>query len=286
MFTASVLTLLLAAGQDTHTLQWKLKEGDVFYNKSSVTMEQTIEVMGQKVDQTITTNTVLKFKVTSAKEGAAVVEMTYLEHKVDAKNLPGANIGDKLKNVSFTATLDKTLKVEKLEGYDKFLDALTGGDDDQKKVLRIIMPETTIRQMFSQTFVVGPGKPVAVGGTWARTTRIALGPLGNIETKEDLKLDAVKGDVATISVKADLVFKPAEGDGGLPFKITRADLKADKFTATHLFDKKAGRLTETKLDLELSGSMSLSIAGQTVDAKFAQKMKTVGVVTEKNPIVD
>jgi hypothetical protein len=180
MFTASVLTLLLAAGDDTHSLQWKLKEGDVFYNKTTITMDQNIEVMGQKIDQAITTKTVLKFKVKSAKDGAAVVEMTYLENKVDAQGLPGANIGDKLKDVTFVATLDKGLRVEKLEGYDKFLDALAEGDDEQKKLVRAMMPETTIRQMFGQTFVVGPGKPVAVGGTWDRTTKLALGPLGNI----------------------------------------------------------------------------------------------------------
>ena len=44
--TATGAAQLLAAGQgDTHTLKWKLKEGDVFYNKMTVTMDQTIEVM-------------------------------------------------------------------------------------------------------------------------------------------------------------------------------------------------------------------------------------------------
>jgi hypothetical protein len=149
-----------------------------------------------------------------------------------------------------------------------------------------MMPETTIRQMFSQTFVVGPGNPVAVGGTWDRATKLALGPLGHIETKENMRLDSVKGDLATVSVKADLTFKPGDGDGGLPFKITKADLKADKFTATHVFDMKAGRLAETKGDVEMSGTMTISVAGQTVDAKLVQKMNTVGVITEKNPVVD
>ena len=70
MFAATTLALLLAAAPgDTHTLQWKLKEGDVFYNKTAVTMDQTIEVMGQTIDQKIEMKTVLKFKVKSAKAG-------------------------------------------------------------------------------------------------------------------------------------------------------------------------------------------------------------------------
>jgi hypothetical protein len=288
MFTAQTLTLLLVAAQgDTHSLQWKLKEGDVFYNKTSVAMDQTIEVAGMSIDQTITMKTVLKFKVKSVKAGATVVEMTYLENKIDAQGLPGANIGNKLKDVSFTATLNDKMEVTKLEGYDKFLDALSDGDEEQKKLMKTMMPETTIRQSLGQTFAIAPPKPVAVGDKWDRTDKMALGPLGNVETKMAFKLDGVKGDVATISMKGDLTFKPGDGGGaGLPFKVTKADLKAEKFTGTHQFDTKLGRLTSAKVEMEMAGTMTIEAAGMKVDAKLKQKMTTTGVVTEKNPIVD
>ncbi len=285
MYAAPLLALLLAA-PDTHSLQWKLNEGDVFYNKSNVQMDQTIEFMGQMIDQKITMKTVLKFKVKSVQKDKTVVEMTYLENKIDAQGLPGANVGDNLKNITFTATLNDRLEVTKLEGYDKFLDAVSGDDEAQKQLMKMMMPETAVRQMFSQTFVIGPGKPVEVGGTWDRKTAVSMGALGNVEMKEKFKLDGVKNDVATISQKGDLSFKPGDGDGGLPFKITKADLKADKFTGTHSFDLKTGRVTESKVDIDMSGVMTIAVAGQTIDAKLSQKMKTVGVITDKNPIVD
>ncbi len=286
MFTASILPLLLAAAPDTYTLQWKLKEGDVFYNKASIEVEQKIQAMGEEIDQTITMKMVVKFKVKSAKQGATVVEMTYLDMKVDAAGLPGANIGDKLKDVTFTATLDDKMKVTKLEGYDKFLDTLADGDDAKKKLMKTMMPESTVRQMFSQTFVIGPGKPVAVGDKWDQNDKMALGPLGNAEIKAAMKLESVKGDVATISVKGDLTFKAGDGDTGLPIKFTKVDLKADKFNATHTFDLKVGRVTETKVDMEMSGSMTLEAAGMKIDATIKQKTKVVGTITEKNPVVD
>jgi hypothetical protein len=258
----------------------------VFYNKMAVTMDQTIEVMGQMIDQKIEMKTVLKFKVKSAKSGATVVEMTYLENKIDAKGLPGANIGDKLKDVTFTATLDDKLKVTKLEGYDKFLDALADGDEAQKKLMKAMLPEDTIRQSFGQTFAMVPEKPVAVGDKWERTDKMPFGPLGKVETKSAFKLDSVKGDVATISMKGDLTFKAGEGDAGLPFKISKADLKAEKFTGTHTFDMKAGRLASSKVEMDMAGTMTIEVGGNTVDAKLKQKMTTTGVVTEKNPIVD
>lgn len=288
MFAATTLALLLAAAPgDTHTIQWKLKEGDVFYNKTGVVMDQTIEVMGQTMDQKIEMKMVLKFKVKSAKEnGGAVVEMTYVDYKFDAPNLPGTNVLDNLKNVTFTATFDKSMKLTKLEGYDKFLDAIAGGDDSQKKMMKAMMPEDTIRQAFGQTFALTPDKPVAIGDKWERSDKLPFGPLGKVETKSTFKLDAVKGDVATISMKGDLSFKGGDGGDDLPFKITKADLKAENFTGTNTFDMKLGRLTGMKMEMEMAGTMTIGVAGMTIDAKLKQKMTTTGVVTEKNPVVD
>lgn len=284
MFTAPLVALCLAAPGDTYTLEWKLREGDVFYNKTSVTMDQTMEVMGMQMDQSITMTSVVRFKVKSVEP--TVVEMTYVDSKVDAGGLLGLNFGDKVKNVTFTATLDKNFKVTKFQGYDKFLEAVTDGDEEQKKLMKIMMPESTMRQMVSQTFVLGPGKPVAIGDTWKIDDQMPLGPLGNVRLKQSLKLDSVKGDRANVSVKADLTFQPGDGDTGLPFKITKLDLKADKFDGKMVFDLKTGRVAEARMQMEMSGNMTIGIAGQTIDAKLVQKMKTVSTISDKNPVVD
>ena len=288
MFAATALALLLAAAGrgETHALAWKFHEGDVFYNQTAVDTDQRFEVAGMATDQKTAVRTVLRFKVKSAKPGAAVVEMTFLENKVDAPGLPGFNVGDKLKDVTFTATLDEKLNVTRLEGYDKFLDAASDGDEGRKKLMKAMMPETAIRQSFGQTFMIAADKPVAVGEKWSRTDRMALGPLGSVETKSAFKLDAVKGDVATISMAGELKFSAGDGDAGLPFRIIKADLKAENFTGTHRFDVKAGRLTESKVEMTMGGTMTIEVAGKTIDAKMKQKMTTTGVVTGKNPIGD
>lgn len=287
MFASLTLALLATAPADTYPLEWKLNEGDVFYNKTAISMDQTVEVAGMSIDQTIEMKTILKFKVKSVKDGATVVEMTYLENKVDSKGLPGANISGKLKDVMFTATLNKKLEVTKLEGYDKFLDALSDGDADQRKLLKSMMPEATIRQSFGQTFALAPGKPVAVGEKWDRSDKMALGPLGNVEIRSKYQLEGVSGNLATISVKGELSYQAGEGDGaGLPFKITAAELKAEKFIGTMKFDLKNGRATDSKVDMVMAGTMTIEAAGNKVDAKLKQKMTTVVAVTDKNPIID
>jgi hypothetical protein len=287
MLFAAPLLLLIAAPDTTYSLQWKLKEGDTFFNKTTITLDQAIEVMGQKVNQKMEMTMVIRFKVKEAREGKTVVEMTYLDTKIDSAGLPGANIGEKFKNVSFTATLNDKLQVTKVEGYDKFLDALTDGDEAQKKIMKAMMPEASIRQMFGQTFVVAPDRPIALGETWKRTDKLSMGALGNVETKATFTLDAVKEEIAKIGVQADLSYKANDNeDSPLPFKITNADLKADRFTGTNSFNIKVGRIVESRMEIDMSGTMTIEVMGQQIDAKLKQKMKMVGVVTDKNPIVD
>ena len=92
------------------------------------------------------------------------------------QGLPGANIGDKLKDVTFTATLDDKMKVTKLDGYDKFLDAIADGDADQKKLMKAMMPETTIRQSFGQTFMIARTRLSRSATSGTVPTRCRSGP--------------------------------------------------------------------------------------------------------------
>jgi hypothetical protein len=285
MFATPVLALLLAAPPaDTYTLQWKLKEGDVFYTKSTAVMEQTIEVMGQTVENKVETKGVLRFKVKSTTRRATVVEMTFLETKIDAPG--GADLGEKMKGVTFTVTLDDKLKITKFEGYEKFLDALTDGDASKKKLMKTMMPESMLRRSFDQTFLFAPDKPVAVGDKWDRSENLSLGALGTMDVKFGCKLDGVKGDVATVVMKGDLTWKGSAADTDLPFKISKADVKTDKFDTTFRFDMKAGRPLDSKIEMNMSGTMTIEVGGMTVDAKLKQKMTMTGTVTDQNPIKD
>jgi len=294
MMTASTLALALAlvptqAQADGVTIKWVLKEGDLFYAKSTQVMDMTIGVMGQNIDQKQESNTVVRFKVKSVKPGATVVEMTTVEFKLDAgAGVPGiGGIAEKMKGMTFTATLDDKMQVTKLEGYDKFLDTISDGDDNMKKLLKSILPQDTFKQMFSQTFAIAPEKPVSVGDTWKQSDKMPLGPLGEFTMKQSFKLESVTDGLAKIGLKAEMEFKPGGGgDGGLPFKITKGDIKSDKFTGTHTFDVKAGRLKESTTDAVMSGSLTAAAGGQEIEITLKMKIKQKTEVTEKNPVRD
>ena len=51
-----------------------------------------------------------------------------------------------MKGVTLTATLDGKMEVVKLEGYDKAIDALAGGNEQTKTVIKGLLPEAVAKQ--------------------------------------------------------------------------------------------------------------------------------------------
>ena len=90
-----------------------------------------------------------------------------------------------------------------------------------------------------------------------------------------------------IKITGDVTFKPGkEGLKGLPIKITKADLKSEKFTGTHTFDTKLGRLKESKQEMTVKGTFTISAGGQEIEAGIIQKSTTTLTVTDRNPVTD
>lgn len=291
MRTASVLAALVlfaapAAAADPVSLKWSLKEGDSFYATTTQEIDQAIKVMGQTVNQKMTTTTVAKFEITSVKNGGLEVKMTYTQVKMEGALGNGGEVADRFKGAALTATFDKGYELKKLEGYTKFIDKLSDGDDMQKKMFLAVMPESAVKLMFSQVFVAAPKDTVAAGDKWSRTDKVPLSGLGDLTNKTQFTLDGVKDNVATIKTSADVTFTTGEGSDALPFKVTKADLKSDDVKGTILFDTKAGRLKSSSTTMKLKGTLTIEVMGQQVDAEIDQKATTKVEIAAKNPVKD
>jgi hypothetical protein len=291
MFTASTLALALAlapAQGDAVTLKWNLKPGDTFYSKNTTVIDMTIGVAGQMIDQKQDITAVMRYKVKSAEGSGLVLELTYVDMKMKMTG-PAATdtsaVTNALKGATVTATLDKSMKVTKVDGHKKLVDDLAQGDPAAKAMLAAIISEDAIKQMFTTLFALTPEKPVKVGDTWTSTDTLDAGGIGKITAKSKFKLGKVDGDTATIDTTADMTFKAGDGEG-LPFKITKADFKIEKFTGSNTFDMKTGRLKDAKSEMTMSGSMTDGVMGMEIDATLTQKVKTTGTVSDKNPVKD
>ena len=285
MFTALTLALALAPAQnDAVTLKWSLKPGDVFYSKNVTVMDMKIGVAGQMIDQKQEITAVMRYKVKAAEGSNLVLELTYVEMKVTGT--PGTDaVTEKMKGATVTATLNGKMEVTKIDGHKKLLEDLSGGDPMVKMMLAAMISEDAVKQMFSQLFAVTPEKPVKVGDAWTKNDTVDAGGIGKVTAKSKHTLKKVDGDSATIDTTADMTFKAGDGEG-LPFKITKADFKIEKYTGSSVFDMKAGRLKEAKSEMTMTGTMTVGGGGQEIDATLTQKVKTAAVVSDKNPVKD
>lgn len=284
------LALVASPGQaDGVSLQWKLKDGDTFYTKTTTNLEQTIAVMGNNIDQKQDQTTVHRYKVLKAGAGGYTVEQTVLQALTES-NLPNVNFGDidkKMKGAKLTVTMDDKFKVTKLEGVSDL--AKKFGDENPivKQVLAGVLNEEVLKKGVEDLFRAGPDAPVKVGDGWKRDETIPLGPLGEMAMKMNYKLEKSKDGLAEVSYTGDAKYAPPkESAEGLPFTISKADLKTDKFSGTTVFDSKAGRTKETKMEMNTSGTMTAKVGEAEFAMDLKQKLVSKTEVTAKNPVVD
>jgi hypothetical protein len=293
---AAGFVVTTASAQEPVTVKWALKEGETFYAKGVADMDMSMGILGMNVDLTMKTSQVQRFKVVSVKPDATTIEMTMLEMTIDAQGLPGGGglpglggVGEKIKGAKITAVLDDKMEVTKLIGYEKFLDKIAGDDDNLRTQLQAQFSEASVGQMVSQAFTAVPPKAVSEGDTWNRTTKVPAAGLGDATVKEKYTFDGISNGLAKISVVGDMTFKAGKGGvPGLPpgVKVSRFSMKADKYTGTQLFDVKAGRLKEGKVDMVMRGSLAMSANGQDIEMTMKIKAKQTTTITSKSPIVD
>jgi hypothetical protein len=280
-----------AAAQDAVPLKWSLKEGDKFYSTNVTKMDMNMMIMGQAIDMQVKATYVQRFKVTAVKQGSTTVEMTMLNMEMKATGPAGipdlGSIGERMKGATLTAVLDENMAVTKLMGYDKFLDKLAGDDDAVRKQMKQQFSEEQMSRMFTEVFAFGPSKPVKVGDTWSRTDKMSVSGMEAV-VKTKYKLDGVTNGIAKLALTGDMTFKAGAGLPGLPegVKVDNFDMKAEKFVGTMQFDTKAGRLTESKQDVDMNGSMTIAAAGQKIDMTMKIKMKQTVTIDDKNPLKD
>lgn len=285
----AVFAIALAPAQPPAavTLAWKLDKGDKFYVETNTKLDQTITLPGgQKQKQNQNQTTFHRYRVLENSGEKIVLEQSILRSETGG-NLASDEAAKRLKGVSMTYTLDKNYKVTNLEGYDKFLDAASGDDGNARKALAAMLPEEVLKTAVEDLFGAVPGKAVKSGDSWKRSTRLPMGPVGDFTVAATYKYAGPEDGAEKITLSADMKYTAPKGDGaGLPFKISKGELKAEKFEGTIHFDAKAGRLRKSEATTKVNGKLTFQAMGNDVEVEIAQDMKITSKVTDKNPVVD
>ncbi len=295
-----------APAQDKVKLEWKFEKGKAFYQEMKTTTNQNMKVMGQEVtqkqDQTFffsytpvdvdkDGNWTIKQKIEGVK---ITIDINNAPISYDSTNSTQANnaLADFFKQLvgaEFTLTLDKNMKVTKIEGQDAFIKNLVQANSQMEGLLKKILNNDTLKEMANPTFGIIPGKEVAKGETWKKSSSLNLGPIGSYDNEYTFTCEGKEKDhpdIALIKVETKLTYKsPTESEGSaLPFKIKSANLASKNAGGQIKFDLKKNRLAESNLKLQLEGSLDIEIAGTTTKVDLKQEQTTVIKNSDTNPI--
>lgn len=290
-----------AAAGDKVELKWKFEKDKPFYQQMTTTTQQEMKVMGMEVKQTQeqTFDFSWTFKEEDKDKNSVIVQkiegvklkidiagnpITYDSANPTNANNALADFFKALVGTEFKLTVDKNMKVIRVEGREEFLRKLTSANQQMEPLLKKILSEEAVKQMADPTFGIVPADPVAKGATWKRDGKLNLGPIGSYKHSETYTLEGTDKDIAKIKVDTNLTYeKPTEGGEGLPFKIKEANLTSKNPKGTAEFDIKKGRLESSNKELELEGTLDIEIGGIGTKVELKQKQTTTVKTSDTAP---
>jgi Family of unknown function (DUF6263) len=300
------LLALPALAQDKVKLEWKFEKDKTFYQEMTTKTEQGMKVMGQDVSQK--QEQTLYFSYTPKevdKDGNWTIAQKIEGFKmtININNQPisfdstapagttnNATLGEFFKQLvgtEFKLTVDKSMKVTKVEGKDTFVKNLSTSNPQMEVLLKKILTDESMKQMADPTFGMLPGKEVTKGETWKKDSKLSLGPIGGYDNTYTYTYEGKdEKDPNLHKVKVDTTLKyttPSEAEG-LPFKIKSANLTAKDSKGTLRFNAAKGRLEDSELHLQLDGSLDIEIAGTTTKVELTQKTDTTIKCMDTNPV--
>jgi hypothetical protein len=197
----------------------------------------------------------------------------------------------RMKGATLRITLDATGEPTRIEGYKDLLDKLSGGDEAVRAGIAATFNEDILKQSAHETFGLAPNRAVKVGESWERKYKMSMGPIGDIAGAgiytyagpERLDGKALE----KVNFKGTMKYSaPGDQPQGFPFKVVKANLKVEDFKGMLYFDAAAGRLATSSVKTRLTGSMTLSAMGKTVDMEIEQDMTAKSRISPKEISLD
>lgn len=274
--TICAILTLPALAQEKAKLQWKFESDKTFYQKMTTKTVQTMNVMGQDVSQK--QEQTLYFSYTPKevdKDGNWTIAQKIEGFKTtidinnqllsfdstapsEALNSPGTSkLFLRLVGTEFKLTVDKSMKVTKVDGMDAFVKKLSASNQQMENLLKKYLSDDSIQQMADQTFGMLPGKDVTKGEKWTKETN--LGGYANKYTFTYEGKDDKDPNLHILKVESS---------------IQHTGLTAKNSGGTMRFNAAKGRLEDSDLHLQLDGSLDVELAGTATKVELSQRTNT------------
>jgi len=279
-------TASLAVGQVT--LKPKVIEGAAYKTRESTKVTQILSIAGQNIN-TMVDVTIMSHTVNGERD--AEKKLTYkttFDSVVADLELPGAKI--KFDSASPDAKSDSPIGELALDRLRKLKDlTLTITLDGENQVVSVDgikegsgIGIDEIKGTHKERLNRLPAEAVTPGDTWERTEEMNLGEGQIFIVKRKYEYAGTAPKFATVKDSKQLdkitatdlsVEYTVKGDTN-PIKVNESDLKVASTKHTYLFDRESGRMVDHQGELQVKGSLKLSIMGMDLDATLDLKFET------------
>lgn len=292
LFPALTLALLIAPLASAQIIiKPRVEAPGSFETNLLFKVKQTLSIMGQDIDTASVRKVTAKTDVSkpdsagnvtySSKYSAFENKLTLpggveIEFDSNGENKPQGTQLDfmlpllaALSKSTTTIVYDKNGDVMKMEVKAEGLDTLDG---QAKAMLGGELDSDALTEKAQNALDDFHDKPVKVGDSWESETTLDLGQGAVFELTSSQKyVGTVQQDGKTlhqVEIKyTEVDFEQPAATPGAP-AVTESDLEIITGTSTLLFDAEKGRIVTSKLNLEVAGEITLTIANMDLPAKL------------------
>ncbi|HIN52784.1 MAG TPA: hypothetical protein EYM79_00615 [Planctomycetes bacterium] len=292
LFPALTLALLIAPLASAQIIiKPRVEASGSFETNLLFKVQQTLSIMGQDIDTASVRKVTAKTDVSKPDSAGNVTYSTKYSAFENKLTLPGGveiefdSNGENtpqgtqldfmlpllaaLSKSTTTIVYDKNGDVMKMEVKAEGLDTL---DAQAKAMLGGELDSDALTEKAQNALDDFNDKPVKVGDSWESETTLDLGQGAVFELTSTQKyVGTVQQDGKTlhqVEIKyTEVDFEQPAATPGAP-AVTESDLEIITGTSTLLFDAEKGRIVTSKLNLEVAGEITLTIANMDLPAKL------------------
>ncbi len=263
----------------------RYKAGDTFDLEVTVGRRSAVSVLGVEVAQwaryaLASTVTISRVNPDGSLVAEQVVRTGRLLDADAGMREPLAAALALARGARLTVAVDSTGTVTAIEVPKDPLRVLAGGGPGQQSLrLWSLLDADAWKELAGLAFFQ-PDKPPAPGATWGRDIAHDWGPLGSWRGRTAYavaKKPAGKPGPERVEYRHDIYHRPPPGaDGGLPFRVLRAEFKPVAAGGAVLYDPATRRATAAEETFRVRGAVLASVGGVEAATEL-EELQTFGL---------
>ena len=264
-------------------LEWKLKQGDVFFQELKVVQKPTYSILGVFFNSSLQYTVLSRFTVEKAgPEGLQVKQKVEAAQLVQADALTQGILAPavlKLPGTTFTIHLNPRMEVTKfIAGAKPFEMAnLLGGQGLQ---LASLLDQDGWKELAELTFFQ-PNRALERNAKWSRKMTHNWGALGSWAGQIHYVYNGKEKGIHKVAYGLDMVYKAPKGGGMLP--INNAAFKPHIAGGLIHFDAERGKVLEAQERFHVRGRLTLNLLGQNSPVEIDEDQLFYIRIWERDP---